>query len=341
MPILLDCPSCSRKLRVPDDYLGRNVKCPNCGTTFLAQAAAPPPKVPTVPEAPRPSARPAAPPPPEHVAPRPSRRPAAAAPRDDFDFDGGQEVVAPRGRKGRSGLPADYRIDMNEWFDYAKEHYTSVLGALIGWYFVTILVCMIPLVGFIVGPPLAAGGAIICLAQLKGKPWTFGDSFSGFQWFGALFGWVLIQAGISLGVVLVCLLPALLVAIIASVAESGALGTVAILLLVVGGVAATIALLYIGIRASMFGMQLIVDRGMGAVEAIKANWELSKGHFWGLLGMSLLIGLIAGAGSLACGFGMLFTMPFAMLMQNAGYLLIAGSRPPRRLAPAGARDYDD
>src|SRR5580765_5851955 len=36
MPIVIDCPSCERKLRVPDDLMGQKVKCPTCGTTFEA-----------------------------------------------------------------------------------------------------------------------------------------------------------------------------------------------------------------------------------------------------------------------------------------------------------------
>ena len=38
--MIIDCPSCSRKLRVPDDLLGKQVKCPTCGHTFQASAAA-------------------------------------------------------------------------------------------------------------------------------------------------------------------------------------------------------------------------------------------------------------------------------------------------------------
>src|SRR6516225_11752471 len=47
MPTLVNCPSCDRKLRVPDDMLGTRVKCPSCGGKFDAVAdsdgAAPPP----------------------------------------------------------------------------------------------------------------------------------------------------------------------------------------------------------------------------------------------------------------------------------------------------------
>src|SRR6266436_5831080 len=46
MPINTDCPSCNRKLRVPDELLGKKVKCPTCGTVFQAdESAAPAPSV--------------------------------------------------------------------------------------------------------------------------------------------------------------------------------------------------------------------------------------------------------------------------------------------------------
>jgi predicted Zn finger-like uncharacterized protein len=45
---LVSCPECQRKLRVPNDLIGKVVKCPTCGQTFTADPArqAPPPKPP-------------------------------------------------------------------------------------------------------------------------------------------------------------------------------------------------------------------------------------------------------------------------------------------------------
>src|SRR2546430_3751007 len=37
MPEVLTCPSCQRKLQVPEDLLGQDVQCPTCGATFLAK----------------------------------------------------------------------------------------------------------------------------------------------------------------------------------------------------------------------------------------------------------------------------------------------------------------
>jgi predicted Zn finger-like uncharacterized protein len=42
MPINTDCPSCNRKLRVPDELLGKKVKCPTCGTVFQADESSSP-----------------------------------------------------------------------------------------------------------------------------------------------------------------------------------------------------------------------------------------------------------------------------------------------------------
>jgi predicted Zn finger-like uncharacterized protein len=37
MPEQVRCPECNAALRVPDSLLGKNVKCPKCQTTFLAE----------------------------------------------------------------------------------------------------------------------------------------------------------------------------------------------------------------------------------------------------------------------------------------------------------------
>jgi predicted Zn finger-like uncharacterized protein len=36
MPEQIRCPSCNAALRVPDNLLGKNVKCPKCQKTFTA-----------------------------------------------------------------------------------------------------------------------------------------------------------------------------------------------------------------------------------------------------------------------------------------------------------------
>jgi hypothetical protein len=38
MPVSIKCPQCSRGLKVPDELIGRKVKCPGCSTSFTAEA---------------------------------------------------------------------------------------------------------------------------------------------------------------------------------------------------------------------------------------------------------------------------------------------------------------
>jgi hypothetical protein len=54
MPVVVTCPGCQRKARVPDAMLGQSVKCPECGMTFTVPADAnlPVPRPPTVETAP-------------------------------------------------------------------------------------------------------------------------------------------------------------------------------------------------------------------------------------------------------------------------------------------------
>lgn len=63
MPINFPCSSCSTKMRAPDAWAGRQIKCPKCGTPVtIASAEAPP--------APAPAAPAAFPPPPAPAPPR-------------------------------------------------------------------------------------------------------------------------------------------------------------------------------------------------------------------------------------------------------------------------------
>lgn len=65
MTAVVACPSCGRKLRVPEDLLGQEVQCPMCSVTFTAEAglfatlpepAAHPPEEPPGPAVPEPAA---------------------------------------------------------------------------------------------------------------------------------------------------------------------------------------------------------------------------------------------------------------------------------------------
>jgi hypothetical protein len=85
MAEVLTCPSCNRKLQVPDNLLGQDVQCPTCSATFLAQASGPvlPPIEPPLPLAPL------------DESPRSRRRDWGD---DDYDDDDGRRRVRRRRR---------------------------------------------------------------------------------------------------------------------------------------------------------------------------------------------------------------------------------------------------
>ncbi len=340
MSDIIQCPQCDRKLRVPESLRGKAVKCPTCGATFAAETDIV--EAEEQPAVDMPARRPAPPPEDFKVEAPVRRRAPTEEPGGDYDEDAWDEdfepeenrAGRPRRRRRRGGraldsLSNDYAIDIGEWFNYAKANYTAVLGPIIGYVFIYLIITLvlefIPLVGPLVllflAPPLQAGFSIICLKQLKGEPWAFGDCFGGFNYYGALLGNFFLVLLMTIG----CLLPAGVVFAVAGLSGSREMLIGAFVFLVMNYLGA----IYVLIRATLFNVQFIVDHNCGPIEAIRASWTISRGHFWGLLGSTILVGLIIVLGYLACVVGVLFSLPFGLLALNAGYLLIGGTRSPR------------
>ena len=336
------CPQCNAPIRTaPTVEPGMSVRCPSCGSTVRVpgeEVTASPP-----------------------TAPRPPREAVTEAPRyrederDDLDRPDG-----PREGLGLEGLSNEYSIRIGDWFRYAQTHWGAVLGPMIGYTFLYILMVIglvitcigIPLL-LVLGPPLAAGFTVVGLAQLKGERWTFGDFFGGFRQFGPILG------GFCLFVLVAALWPFpgsilqqigqaqyqdevgarvqeylktnpgdLFGAIAeAQRAQAAHLDDPLVLSGLVLRLIGSLVGIYFQIRC-MFWLPLVIDRKCGPVECIQGSFRLTKGHFWGLFGTMLLLGLINLGGALLCGIGLLFTAVFTTLVPLAGYLLIAGTRPP-------------
>jgi uncharacterized membrane protein len=107
--------------------------------------------------------------------------------------------------------------------------------------------------------------------------------------------------------------------------------------LVILAIVALLVMIYLSVRFFYFGMPLIVDRELGPFDAMKGNWKLTEGHFWGWLGVAIVLVLVYLAGIVACGVGIFFTIPYALLVQMAAYLYVAGRYPslprPRKAEP--------
>jgi predicted Zn finger-like uncharacterized protein len=91
MPLRITCDSCGKKLAVRDDLAGKKVKCPQCGTSFVAAAPSSEIKAaPTRPAPAKPAPAKSAPPPQlkDKVSPKPmAKKPVPPPPMDDDDDD--------------------------------------------------------------------------------------------------------------------------------------------------------------------------------------------------------------------------------------------------------------
>lgn len=112
----------------------------------------------------------------------------------------------------------------------------------------------------------------------------------------------------------------------ASVLASLAVGIGLVLLIVPGLIAAVLF---------MFSSFLVIDRGLGPVDALKASMEMTRGNRWPLFGFILLCLLIILLGALAFGVGLLVAAPIAGIAFAYAYRLLSGRAA--RVAPPDAR----
>jgi hypothetical protein len=102
MSVIVSCPKCQKKLKIEDNHLGKNIKCPGCAAVFAtkapAGAAAPPPAVP----------KKAAPPPDDMDEDEAPRRPAKATSRTDDDDEDDRPAKKPAAKAARDD---DYEDD--------------------------------------------------------------------------------------------------------------------------------------------------------------------------------------------------------------------------------------
>jgi hypothetical protein len=235
---------------------------------------------------------------------------------------------------------------MGPMFGEIGKHYGALMGPTVG--FVAIGICIaiavgllsfpfrlcIPVLGDLlagilhatVTPHLLAGAFFVTLAQLRGKPWTFGDFFAGFRHWVPLFVLgIFFYAGFWL-----CRLPGVLMSLSRILILMNMDDPNPVILTLVGGLAMLLQLVgFLGFfclwaRFLMVTPFLVMEHGLAPIDAIKRNIALNTGHFWSWLGLLLLYVLIGGAGVLACGVGLLFTAGLHFILMTAFYRQVIG-----------------
>lgn len=126
---------------------------------------------------------------------------------------------------------------------------------------------------------------------------------------------------ITLVALLVVLLGVLYFFNSSKLAAIGTLIQVKVLIIAFGLLAA-----YVTLRTS-FAICFIVDQDSGAIEAIRQSWALSRGHFWFLFKLFLVIIGINMLGAMAFFVGLLLTIPLSSLIIAITYRKLVNSYP--------------
>lgn len=176
-------------------------------------------------------------------------------------------------------------VKFSEWIENGFNLYKENFGVLV---LASLIAILLSLVSFLVlaGPMIA--GLIIVTLQIfdkKQPPPTAGTVFKGFDYFLNSFLFVLVW-GVSTFVV------TLIVALIPCI-----------------GVFISYFISFAVQAFLMFALFIIVDKKMDFWPASMESFEVVKTNFWPFLGFSIVIALIGGVGAIACGIGVIITMP--------------------------------
>lgn len=112
------------------------------------------------------------------------------------------------------------------------------------------------------------------------------------------------------------------------------LGTMILIFIAVGLTLLVLPGLYLLVVLGIFPFLLVADRGLEFWPAICISVKLSHQHFWKLLLFFALAALLSISGVLACGFGLLITIPWSCAALVHAYEEMFRTAPPARPAYA-------
>jgi hypothetical protein len=155
--------------------------------------------------------------------------------------------------------------------------------------------------------PFQVGLYMMCVRRALGLPISFGTAFSYLNHTGVLLATAL------LALVMTCL---------------------GLALLIVPGI-------YLGL-GYLLANQLVCDQGLSPWKAMETSRRAIHHHWWSVLGLLLLVGLITGASALGLLIPLIWTIPWAAMVTGVLYRRIfyapapAAAQQPQPAAPAPA-----
>lgn len=191
-------------------------------------------------------------------------------------------------------------VKFGEWIEAGFNLYKENFVVLVVANLIAVMLSAVSL-GILAGP-MMAGIIMIALRLLdKKEPKAeIGDVFNGFQCFLDSFLFVVILAAVSIAAsLLLNLIPC--AGPILSFAFSICLSTLI-----------------------LFGLFLIADRRMSFWPAALASINLVKTNFFPFAGLMIVVNILGYIGAVACGIGVIITMPLATCITAVAYRELFG-----------------
>jgi hypothetical protein len=186
-------------------------------------------------------------------------------------------------------------VKFGEWIEKGFSLYKENFGILVLASLIAVIVSAVT-VGVLAGP--MAAGVLLIVFQLHDRKESqpeVGTLFKGFDFFLNSFLFFIIW-GIAIFV------------------ASLILGLVPCV-----GQLASLFVVFVAHALLMFGLFLIVDRKMEFWPASVASFNMVKQNFWPFLGFSVVSNLIGSIGAIACGIGVVFTLPIQVCILTVAY----------------------
>ncbi len=201
-----------------------------------------------------------------------------------------------------SSTAFDFTACLNQAWETYKKHLLLLVGATL----VAIILTSVS-IGILTGPLTAGLMTLIFKLMDEDSGAKFEDIFSQFGTFTTTF--------------LLCLVWA----------AAGIIGASILMLVPLIGQLASI-LLALGLSVFLtFAVLQAAFKGMDFISASKSAFEMLKANFWPLIGYTAIAQILGNMGAIACGIGVVFTMPMFFLMLATAYRSCSASAPTEEI----------
>jgi hypothetical protein len=184
------------------------------------------------------------------------------------------------------------------------------------------------IVTFVIQTWIGIGMTLVLLKIARGQHFTFGDIFSGGPHLFRLIGATILVGMITLACILIPVIGG--VAMIPLL--KGDTFAVALAVSIACYLLALVGVAYLMARLGQFYF-LVVDRKAQIVESVRHSWAMTRNRIWTIVLLYISQVGVVIAGYLACCVGIIFAVPFCVLLQVVTYLALTGSEvetPPEK-----------